>query len=406
MEMKKESLKMDKNQKLALLVVSVAIFTDILIYSMIVPILPQYAAGLGASQAVIGLMFASYAIAFLVTTPVVGIISDRMGRKLPMLAGLAGLFGSTLLFAFSNDTATLIVARALQGVSAGATWTAGLALLADMFPAETRQQATGFALVGSFAGTLLGPAFGGMLYEAGGYTLPFLVAAGLVLVDGGARMLLLKDPPLHGDNDRATLRMLVKSPAIVILAGVIVITSSTVALLEPTLPLHLAQDLGVSPTLIGVLFGIVVIGSVIASPLSYMVAGRFGRRKTVVAGLIAMGILLPATTIAGSFLLEAVIMLLLGAIMAIGLASVPQEMTDIADRLGRGGYGAVYALYNVALSVGMMIGPLAGGVLAGSLGITAGLMIAGAVMVAYALVLAVGMRTSGPDAQTISLVKV
>ena len=44
MEMKKGGLKMDKNQKLALLVVSVAIFTDILIYSMIVPILPQYAA--------------------------------------------------------------------------------------------------------------------------------------------------------------------------------------------------------------------------------------------------------------------------------------------------------------------------------------------------------------------------
>jgi multidrug resistance protein len=405
MEMKNRTVKMDKNQKLALLVVSVAIFTDILIYSMIVPILPQYAAELGASQAIIGLMFASYAIAFLITTPIVGILSDRVGRKLPMLAGLAGLFGSTLLFAFSNDTATLIVARALQGVSAGATWTAGLALLADMFPAETRQQATGLALVGSFAGTLFGPAFGGMLYEAGGYALPFVAAAGLVLVDGAARMFLLKDPPRHSDNEKATLRTLVKSPAMVILAGVIVITSATIALLEPTLPLYLAQNLGVSPTLIGLLFGIVVIGSIIASPLSYMVARRFGRRKTVVAGLIATGLLLPATAIAGSFLVEAILMLLLGAVLAVGLASVPQEMTEIADRLGRGGYGAVYALYNVAMSVGMMIGPIAGGILAGYMGIGVGLTIAGACMIVYALVLAVSLRTSVAPASSGTPVK-
>ena len=110
-----------------------------------------------------------------------------------------------------------------------------------------------------------------------------------------------------------------------------------------------------------------MIGSIIASPLSYLVARRFGRRKTVVAGLIATGLLLPAMAIAGSFLVEAVLMLVLGAVLAVGLASVPQEMTEIADRLGRGGYGAVYALYNIAMSVGMMIGPIAGGILQGSL---------------------------------------
>ena len=114
--------------------------------------------------------------------------------------------------------------------------TAEFAAVSNGWPFSTLtnlQQATGFALVGSFAGTLFGPAFGGMLYEAGGYSLPFVVAAGLVLVDGAARMFLLKDPPRHSDNEKATLRTLVKSPAIVILAGVIVITSATIALLSP-----------------------------------------------------------------------------------------------------------------------------------------------------------------------------
>jgi multidrug resistance protein len=182
-------LTMDKNQKLALLVVFIAIFTDMLIYCMIVPILPDYASELGASQQLIGLLFACYAITFLLVTPVVGVLSDRVGRKLPMVCGLIGLFGSTLLFAFSSDLTMLFIARALQGVSAGATWTAGLALLSDMFPSKTRQQAIGIGISGSFAGTLLGPLFGGLLYEYGGYTLPFLAAYGLVLIDGAARLL-------------------------------------------------------------------------------------------------------------------------------------------------------------------------------------------------------------------------
>src|SRR5512142_2626450 len=143
MEMKNASLKMDGNQKLALLVVALAIFTDMLIYCMIVPILPQYALEHGASQETIGIMFACYAVAFLVTTPVIGILSDKVGRKTPMVAGLAGLLASTLLFAFSSDVTVMMIARALQGVSAAATWTAGLALIADLFPAETRQIATG-----------------------------------------------------------------------------------------------------------------------------------------------------------------------------------------------------------------------------------------------------------------------
>jgi MFS transporter, DHA1 family, solute carrier family 18 (vesicular amine transporter), member 1/2 len=394
MEMTKESLKMDRNQKLALLVVALAIFTDMLIYCMIVPILPQYAAEHGASQEMIGIMFACYAVAFLVTTPLVGVPSDRFGRKTPMLAGLAGLFASTLLFAFSSDMTVLMIARALQGVSAAATWTAGLALVADMFPAESRQMATGIALTGSIAGTLLGPLFGGFLYDFGGYLLPFLAAAGLVLVDGAARLLLLKDPPRNVTGEKTSIIALARDRTILIMAGIIVVVAGTTGMLEPTLPLYLVQ-IGISPAMIGLLFAVVALASLVASPLSATVVKRFGRKKTITVGLAITAILLPLAAVAGSFLAEALVMALLGAVLAIGLASVPQEMTDIAERKGGNGNGAVYALFNVAMSVGMMVGPMAGGLLAGSLGIFPGLAIAGAGMLAYAAVIAFNFRPAG-----------
>ncbi|TMF41799.1 MAG: MFS transporter, partial [Chloroflexi bacterium] len=74
-----------------LLVVTLAIFTDMLVYGLVVPILPRYATTLGASQAAIGLLFGSYAVALLVATPFWGILSDRVGRRGPMLWGLIGL---------------------------------------------------------------------------------------------------------------------------------------------------------------------------------------------------------------------------------------------------------------------------------------------------------------------------
>ena len=66
---------------------TVAVFTDTVVYSMVVPILPRSADSLGATSAAIGFLFASYAIALLVTLPVFGIVSDRIGRRCPMLWG-------------------------------------------------------------------------------------------------------------------------------------------------------------------------------------------------------------------------------------------------------------------------------------------------------------------------------
>lgn len=87
----------------------------------------------------------------------------------------------------------LLFARVLQGIAAAASWTAGLALLADVYPAQQRGKVMGIALSGQALGTLLGAVVGGWLYEWGGFRLPFLVAAGLALLDGLLRLTILND---------------------------------------------------------------------------------------------------------------------------------------------------------------------------------------------------------------------
>ena len=81
-------------------------------------------------------LFGSYALALLITTPIFGMISDKLGRRGPMLWGILGLAAATLLFAFANTFWFLLLVRILQGCAAAITWTAGLALLADFYPSE------------------------------------------------------------------------------------------------------------------------------------------------------------------------------------------------------------------------------------------------------------------------------
>jgi MFS transporter, DHA1 family, solute carrier family 18 (vesicular amine transporter), member 1/2 len=394
-----ESLEMDKNAKIALLVVTMAIFTDMLVYTTIVPVLPKYATGLGVSQQLIGVVFASYAVVFLAATPLVGVFSDKYGPRKPMILGLAGLFLSTLLFACAGNIEPLIIVRALQGLSAAATWTAGLALIADVFPSSQRQQAAGMALVGSFAGTLIAPSFGGLLYDAGGYLLPFLVAAGLVLVDGLARVFLLRDPPVRGTEKKPALSSLVKDWAIILFAGVITLTAGISGMLGPTIPLFLQSHLQSSPGAIGLLFGVVSVAGLIFSPLSYLITGRFGRRRVVVIGLIIAAVLLPAPTLSNSYVAGAAIMFVIGAVIAVVLSSVPQEMNDIVERKGTSGFGAVSAIYSLALSFGMMARPVAG-----SFGLMTAMLIGGCAMVVYALAPAAGSHTMDHDQEVINVV--
>src|SRR5205823_11773174 len=82
--------------------VTFATFTDIVAYSVAVPVLPDLSRKLGASPTIIGLLFATFAVTLLTVSIPMGAVSDRTGRKPPMACGLCALAAPTLLFEFSN----------------------------------------------------------------------------------------------------------------------------------------------------------------------------------------------------------------------------------------------------------------------------------------------------------------
>ncbi|EJW73362.1 hypothetical protein WUBG_15729 [Wuchereria bancrofti] len=121
----------------------------------------------------VGLMFGSKALVQLI------------GYTIPMFAGFCVMFLSTLMFTFGTSFAVLWLARALQGVGSACTSTSGMGMLAQAYPDdEERGSVMGIALGGLALGLLVGPPYGGVLYQWSGKELPFLLLALLALFDG------------------------------------------------------------------------------------------------------------------------------------------------------------------------------------------------------------------------------
>lgn len=365
-----------------LFVVGLAFFTDSILYYLLVPLLPHYAKTLGLSQMEVGVLFGAYAAAILAGTWPLGRLSDRIGRRKPFLWGLVGLGATTLLFAFASSYPLLLLARVLQGFAAAATWTSGLALLAEGFPSERRGQAMATAFAAANVGVLLGPPVSGFLTERFGPRSPFLLAAGLALVDAAARVVFLRDaePP---PGERFGLSGLLANATVRTFAGAMALGASLWAILESTLPLHLDAALGMGASEIGLLFAAAALTHTLTSPLMGRLSDRFGRLPILRAGFVMAALLVPIPAFLTTKATVALSMAALGITASFVLSPVSPGLADAVEAMGSRSFGSVFSLVNVAYAVGMMVGPLAGSALVEAVGLRGALVATGVVYALY-----------------------
>lgn len=145
-----------------LLPIFLIVAVDVLGFTIILPLLPFYSERLGASATVVGELVSTYAICQLIAGPILGQISDRVGRRPLLLVSQLGTLAGFLLLAFSTHIWLLFVARAIDGATAG-NLSIAQAYISDVTKPEDR--AKSFALIGiAFGfGFLVGPAISGFL---------------------------------------------------------------------------------------------------------------------------------------------------------------------------------------------------------------------------------------------------
>jgi DHA1 family tetracycline resistance protein-like MFS transporter len=180
-----------KNSRL--LTIFVVVFVDLLGFGLILPLLPYYAETYGATAVVVGLLVASYAAAQLVGAPLLGRLSDRIGRRPVLLLSVTGTLVGFLLLGFADPLGRLLsslvapqsanlmiigvlfLSRIIDGLTGG-NITVAQAYIADVTDEQNR--AKGLGLIGAAFGLgfIIGPATGGTLSQWG-YSLPAFVAA-------------------------------------------------------------------------------------------------------------------------------------------------------------------------------------------------------------------------------------
>jgi MFS family permease len=172
-----------------LLPIFLIVLVDVLGFTIILPLLPFFSERLGATPTEVGALVSTYAACQLIAGPILGQISDRIGRKPVLLISQLGTLTGFLLMAFSQSLWVLFVARAIDGATAG-NLTIAQAYISDVTRPEKR--AHSFALIGiAFGfGFLVGPAVSGFLAHFG-YQAPILAASCLSFTAFLCTLLLL-----------------------------------------------------------------------------------------------------------------------------------------------------------------------------------------------------------------------
>lgn len=178
-----------------ILIVALVAMVNMLGYGIIIPILYAYSKKFGLSDFDNGLLFAVFSICQFVSTPIIGRMSDKYGRRPLLLISILGTAGSFFLMAFAPNYWFLFLARALDGITAG-NIPVVFAVISDSTKPEQRAKAFGLVGAAFNFGFIFGPAIAAFtvgISEA----LPFVIAGVITLIAALLTYLYLPETNIH-----------------------------------------------------------------------------------------------------------------------------------------------------------------------------------------------------------------
>ncbi|TRM57206.1 major facilitator superfamily domain-containing protein [Schizophyllum amplum] len=177
------------------IVVGLGITTDLLVYSMIIPVLPFQLQELGYNgvSGLVGWLLFAYSAGLAVFTIPIAVLSERWGsRRWPLIVGLLVLVGSQIMMMEAPTYWVMCLARIIQGFASSIVWVLGLALLCDCTPPSSVGRQLGFAMMGLSVGSIIGPPVGGALYARFGFRGPFIFGIGVCVADLLGRLVIIE----------------------------------------------------------------------------------------------------------------------------------------------------------------------------------------------------------------------
>jgi DHA1 family multidrug resistance protein-like MFS transporter len=387
-------------------------------FSIIFPFLPLYVEDLGTNTGLsiefwAGMVFSAQAVTMMIASPIWGGLADRFGRKVMVERSMFGGAIIICLMAFPRTAEELVLLRAVQGLITG-TVSAANALVAASAPRQHTGFAMGVIQVGLWGGVALGPLIGGVMADAFGFRVPFIVTAVLLLVAGVLVHLGIKEtftPPVKDEADKRgfigewrhilsmsgvaqtyTARFLtglsrsMVVPIMPLFMAMLILSSHPIPTVLPDLSAFLDARLPVAGA-VSTLTGLAVGLASATATASAVVLGRLGDRighRTILVGaaLASVVFYLPQAFVTAPWHLLA--LQGLTGLAAGGLVAAPSAL--LARYTDPGEEGAVYGLDNSVIAAARAVAPLAGAGIAVWLGLRATFGVLSGVFVVVAVV--------------------
>ena len=400
-----------QNRKAAMPFILITVLLDMIGIGLIIPVLPKLVTTMSGGNIskgsyVFGWFVASYALMQFVFSPILGKLSDAVGRRPIILTSLFGAGLDYLLMAFAPNLKWLFVGRVISGIT-GANISAANAYIADVSAPEDR--AKNFGMIGACFGVgfIIGPGLGGLL---GSYSLklPFIVAACLNLLNWLYGFFVLPESLAKENrqpfdwkkaNPFASLSQLGKYPVVLGLTATIALERLAHDTLPATWVLYTTYrfnwtefDNGLSLALVGIVFAIVQGG------LTGRIVGWLGERKAIIYGLTigALTFVAYGLSTRGWMLYLAIIFGSIGGIAGPAIQSVITRMVSANEQ------GAVQGIIASIQSVMAILGPLMATNLFGYFtSASAPMQLPGAAFLAAALLVAIAALMAARGARPI-----
>jgi MFS family permease len=358
-------------------------FAFYLSFLLLLSALPIFARRLGASDAAVGIIMASFAVSSLLLRPPTGWAADRFGRRPFMLAGALIFVVATLAYGWTGGALGLALVRLLHGCGMGLYPTAASAMVADITPPDRRGEILGlYGAAGSLA-LAAGPILGITVVTHWGFTALFWIAgavaaAALALTGVTGETLAHARHVAFRLSDAFNARALF--PSLVMLS--LMFTYGTQVAF---LPLH-ADTVGVNP---GVFFLVFALTTTVARGPAGRLSDRRGRRMVAASGLFFAAVALVLL----AFSRDVVGLGAAGAVygLAYGTAQ-PALMAWCVDGAMPADRGRAMGTLYTALEVGIAIGSVTSGLAVARWGFVATFLATAAVAGAGGLLALLGPR--------------
>lgn len=359
----------------ALPIIFMIVFADLMGFGLIIPLLPFYARQYAASDFQVGLLFSVYSGCQLLATPVLGLMSDRFGRRPVLILSQVGSVLGFLLLAFATHATwvgphlgllLVYVSRVIDGVSGGNISTAQ-AYISDVTTKENRAKGMGMLGAAFGIGFSIGPAIGGLLghYDPSWPALASALFCGIAATLTYAKLPESRrhDPTQHAEAEvwlhpSKFLPILRNGPLVQMLL-IFFISMMAFVMMETVFAIFLNDTFGYDVRRVGLFFalaGLIII--IVQGGLIGRLSKRFGEWPLVITGPLLV-------TCAMFLFAEAgwrgvVALLVIGVIMnATGRSLQTPALSALISRFSDPRQqGAVFGLFHMLGSLARVLGPI------------------------------------------------